>query len=73
VQAQIVNLLLDLRDRFGLAYILIAHDLGVAGHFADRIAVMDSGRIVEEGPPEELFQNPRHPRTWDLLAAAAGA
>jgi ABC-type glutathione transport system ATPase component len=72
VQAQMVNLLLDLRDRLGLAYILIAHDLGLAGHFADWIAVMDSGRIVEEGSPEELFSNPRHPRTWDLLAAAAG-
>jgi ABC-type glutathione transport system ATPase component len=72
VQAQIVNLLLDLRDRLGLAYILIAHDLSIAGHLADWIAVMDSGRIVEEGPPEELFQNPRHPRTSDLLAAAAG-
>ncbi len=73
VQAQIVNLLLELQDRLGLAYIVIAHDLSMAGHFADRIAVMDAGCIVEEAPPQELFQNPRHPRTLDLLAAAAGA
>jgi oligopeptide transport system ATP-binding protein len=70
VQAQIVNLLLDLQDRLGLAYILIAHDLGIAGHFADRIAVIDEGRIVEEGSPEELFQHPRHPQTLNLLACA---
>ncbi len=72
VQAQMVNLLLDLQDRLGLAYILIAHDLGIAGHFADRIAVIDEGRIVEEGPPVELFQRPQHPRTRSLIACAPG-
>jgi ABC-type glutathione transport system ATPase component len=72
VQAQIVNLLVDLQDRLGLAYILIAHNLSIAGHFADRIAIMDSGRIVEEGFPDQLFSKPQHPRTRELLAAAAG-
>jgi ABC-type glutathione transport system ATPase component len=71
VQAQIVNLLLDLQERLGLAYILVAHDLTIAGHFADRIGVMDSGRIVEEGRPDHLFQEPRHPQTRNLLRAGA--
>jgi ABC-type glutathione transport system ATPase component len=72
VQAQIVNLLVDLQERLGLAYILIAHDLSIAGHLADRIAIMDCGGIVEEGFPDQLFRKPQHPRTRELLAAAVG-
>ncbi|MGC8763909.1 MAG: ABC transporter ATP-binding protein [Acidobacteriota bacterium] len=69
VQAQIVNLLSELQERLGLAYLFIAHSLGVVAHLAHRTAVMYLGRIVEEGPTEELFGRPRHPYTAALLAA----
>ena len=69
VQAQILNLMRDLQDRFDLTYLLISHDLAVVRHMADRIAVMYLGRIVEMGDARELFLRPRHPYTQMLLEA----
>ncbi|MFB6136287.1 MAG: ABC transporter ATP-binding protein [Halobacteriaceae archaeon] len=69
VQAQILNLLEDLQEEFGLSYLFIAHDLSVVEHIADRIAVMYLGNIVEVGTPEEIFNEPQHPYTEALLSA----
>ncbi|MBW2306168.1 MAG: ATP-binding cassette domain-containing protein [Deltaproteobacteria bacterium] len=69
VQAQILNLLIDLRNEFGLTYILISHDLAVVEHLASRVAVMYLGRIVEEAATKEIFQKPRHPYTQALLTS----
>jgi oligopeptide/dipeptide ABC transporter ATP-binding protein len=69
VQAQIVNLLEDLKADFGLTLIIIAHDLAVIRHMADRVAVMYLGEVVEQGPTETLFRAPRHPYTRALLEA----
>jgi len=69
VQAQIINLMVDLQKRLGVAYLLISHNLPVVRHIAHRTAVMYLGRIVEVGPTAELFANPRHPYTQALLSA----
>ena len=69
IQAQIVNLLDDLQDDFGLTYLFVAHDLSVVRHVSDRIAVMYLGRIMELAPSEELYVKPIHPYTRALLAA----
>lgn len=68
VQAQIINLLQDLRDELKLSFLFIAHDLNVVRHFSDRVAVMYLGRIVEIAPSEEIYKNPSHPYTEALLA-----
>lgn len=69
VQAQILNLLLDLKRQFRLSYLFISHDLSVVRHFCDRILVMYRGKIVEEGRTEAIFNNPKHPYTQLLLAS----
>ena len=69
VQASILNLLMDLRDELGVAYLFIAHDLSVVRHIADRLAVMYMGRIVETGTAGEIYDAPAHPYTKALLSA----
>ena len=70
IQAQVINLLMDLREKLGLAYLFISHDLSVVRHISDRIGVMYLGRIVELAGADELHANPRHPYTQALLSAA---
>ena len=67
IQAQILDLINDLQDEFGMSVLFITHDLGVVAETCDRVAVMYAGNIVEEGPVEEIFQNPSHPYTYALL------
>jgi peptide/nickel transport system ATP-binding protein len=68
IQAQILNLFMDLREKLGLTYLFISHDLGVVEHISDRVAIMYLGRIVEEAPTEQIFARPNHPYTQALLA-----
>ena len=70
VQAQVLNLMSDLRDEFGLTYLFISHDLTVIRHMADTIGVLYLGRLVEEASPDNLFSSPQHPYTRMLLDAA---
>ena len=70
IQAQILNLLVDLKQDFGLSYLFISHDLSVVRYLSDRVIVMHQGRIVEEGLPGEIWRAPRHPYTQALIAAA---
>lgn len=70
VQAQVLNLMSDLKDEFGLTYLFISHDLTVVQHMADRIGVLYLGRLVEEADPDSLFDDPKHPYTQMLLTAA---
>ncbi len=70
VQAQVLNLMSDLKDEFGLTYLFISHDLTVVQHMSDRIGVLYLGRLVEEADPETLFRRPAHPYSQMLLAAA---
>lgn len=69
VQAQVLNLLSDIRDRYSLSYIFISHDLSVVKHFSDRLIVMNKGTIVEEGYPEEVYTNPKQEYTRQLIEA----
>jgi len=70
IQAQVLNLFMDLRERRGLTYLFISHDLGVIEHLTDRVAIMYLGRIVEVGPTPEIFRKPAHPYTQALLDEA---
>lgn len=69
VQAKILDLLLEIREKTGISIVFITHDLGVVARIADRVAVMYAGKIVEIGTAEEVFYDPRHPYTWGLLSA----
>jgi oligopeptide/dipeptide ABC transporter ATP-binding protein len=73
IQAQILNLLADLQQDFGLTYLFIAHDLEVVRHVSDQVSVMYLGRIAEQGPKDPVYETPRHPYTAALLSAAPAA
>lgn len=68
IQAQVINLLIELREKLGLTYLFISHDLRVVKHISDRVAVMYLGKIIEIAPSEELFKNPAHPYSKALLS-----
>jgi oligopeptide transport system ATP-binding protein len=72
IQAQIINLLMELQKDLGLSYLLISHDLAVIRHLSNRVAIMYMGRIVEQGETEDIFNSPLHPYTEALLAAIPG-
>ena len=72
IQAQVLNLLNNLKERFSLSYIFISHDLSVVRHFCDRIVVLNQGRIEETGFPEDLFDNAKSDYTRKLIEAIPG-
>ena len=72
VQAQVLNLMQDLQDRWGVTYLFISHDLAVVDLVCDEVIVLQQGRVVEQGHPDELFRHPKHPYTQRLLAAVPG-
>ena len=72
VQAQVLNLMQDLQDQFGVTYLFISHDLSVVDLVCDEVVVLQHGRIVEQGPPQRLFRAPEHPYTQRLLASVPG-
>ena len=72
IQAQVLDLLRELKERFHLALLLITHDFGVIAEMADRVAVMYKGRVVEEGPVRQILRQPAHEYTRSLLAAVPG-
>jgi ABC-type oligopeptide transport system ATPase subunit len=69
VQAQVINLLEELQDKYRLSYMFISHDLSVVSHIADRVCVMQAGRIVEQGLTRDIIEAPRQPYTQELIAA----
>jgi dipeptide transport system ATP-binding protein len=69
IQAQVLNLLMDLQDEMGMTYLFISHDLSVVRHIADEVVVMYLGKVVEQGTQKEIFEQPQHPYTQALLAA----
>ena len=73
VQAQVINLLMDLQDEFGLSYLFVSHDLSIVRQISDEINVMYLGRLVENGTPEQIFSNPKHPYTEALISAVPQA
>jgi peptide/nickel transport system ATP-binding protein len=72
VQAQVLNLMMDLQDRYGLSYLLVSHDLAVVNLMCDDVLVLQSGRVVEQGPASQIFEHTEHPYTRALLAAVPG-
>ena len=72
VQRQVLDLFLDIRQRFGMAMLFITHDLRVAAQVCDRVVVMQHGKVVEQGKTTDVYNNPQHPYTQELLAAAPG-
>jgi peptide/nickel transport system ATP-binding protein len=72
VQAQVLNLMMDLQDRFGLSYVFVSHDLAVVNLMCDDVIVLQHGQVVEAGSADEIFQRPQHPYTQALLAAIPG-
>ncbi len=69
IQAQVINLLMDLQEQLKLTYLFVAHDLRLVRHISSRVAVMYLGRIVEMGPTASIFEQPQHPYTQALLSA----
>src|SRR3979411_1677699 len=69
VQAQILELLADLNRELGTAIVMITHNMGVVAGLCERVLVMYAGEIVEQGPVEQIFENPQHPYTWSLLSS----
>ena len=69
IQAQILDLLVELQRATGASYLFISHDLGVIGHLSDRVLVMKDGVVVEQGTPDEIFGSPREPYTRQLIAS----
>ena len=72
VQAQVLNLMMDLQDRYGLSYLLVSHDLAVVNLMCDDVLVLQSGQVLEQGAAEQIFQHPAHPYTRMLISAVPG-